>query len=199
MVDREAFTGKLSSRLDRGALSLGLGDLEGFHAINQEHGREAGDEVLRLASETLRSDLPDGSLLCRIGGDEFACVLPDTQPEEALLLLDEIRQHLGAKRLEVGKAKVRVGIRFGVAAFPQHAEDPTDLLRAAEQALHRATELGGSRVAMYVEDKMVLKSNYYPRAQLDRLARLADRLGRTEASLLRETLGDLLDRHRDRL
>ena len=52
-------------------------------------------------------------------------------------------------------------------------------------------------MAIYVEDRMTLKSNYYPKAQLARLAALADRLGKTEASLLREALADLLDKYRD--
>jgi hypothetical protein len=54
-------------------------------------------------------------------------------------------------------------------------------------------------VAIYVEDRMTLKSNYYPKAQLARLAKAADRLGRTEASLLREGLGDVLTKYRDEI
>lgn len=55
------------------------------------------------------------------------------------------------------------------------------------------------RVVIYVEEKMTLKSNYYSRASLDRLSKLASATERTEASLLREALDDLLKKHRDRL
>ncbi|MER3461590.1 MAG: GGDEF domain-containing protein, partial [Armatimonadota bacterium] len=66
-----------------------------------------------------------------------------------------------------------------------------------DEALLRAKREGRSRVAIYVEDKMVLKSNYYPKNQLARLATLSERLGRTEAALLREALADLLDKYRE--
>ena len=60
----------------------------------------------------------------------------------------------------------------------------------------RGKREGGGRVAIYLEEKMVLKSNYYSRAELDRLARLAGATERTEASLLREALNDLLGKYR---
>ena len=96
----------------------------------------------------------------------------------------------------VGKKRA-IDMSFGIAAFPQHVGSPADLPTAADEALHRAKADGRSRVAIYVEDRMTLKSNYYPKAQLTRLAKLSDRLGRTEASLLREALADLLARYRD--
>jgi phosphatidylserine/phosphatidylglycerophosphate/cardiolipin synthase-like enzyme len=77
--------------------------------------------------------------------------------------------------------------------------DPARFVRAAEEALFRAKREGGGRVAIYVEEKMVLKSNYYPRGSLDRLSKLSSATGRTEASLLREALDDLFQKHRDEL
>ena len=67
---------------------------------------------------------------------------------------------------------------------------------AANEALARGKREGGGRVAIYVEEKMVLKSNYYSRAALDRLSKLAARTNRTEASLLREALDDLFTKLR---
>jgi diguanylate cyclase len=74
-----------------------------------------------------------------------------------------------------------------------------DLWRAAGQALMRAKREGGNRVAIYVEETMVLKSNYYSRANLDRLSKLSAASGRTDASLLRESLDDLFEKYRDQL
>ena len=199
LIDRDAFRQRLAELTDEGQLSLGLGDLEDFKAVNDKHGYATGDRLLELVSGYLQERLPDDAVLCRIGGDEFACLLPGAAPEDALLTLEGIRSDLSARKHDLGDVKLRVGIRFGVASYPHHAEDATDLLAAAEQALVRAAKLGGDRVAIYVEDKMVMKSNYYPRAQLDRLSRLAEQAGRTEASLLREALGELLDRNRSRL
>ena len=63
----------------------------------------------------------------------------------------------------------------------------------------RAKREGKGRVLIYVEERMTMKSNYYTRAQLDRLSKLSAATSRTEASLLREALDDLLVKHRDRL
>jgi diguanylate cyclase len=72
-------------------------------------------------------------------------------------------------------------------------------MRAASEALHRAKREGRNRVAIYVEEKMTLKSNYYTKAQLERLAKLSNTTGRTEASLLREGLEELLAKYKDEL
>ena len=83
-----------------------------------------------------------------------------------------------------------------MAARPPHATETVELFRCADEALARGKSDGGNRVAIYVEEKMVMKSNYYSRASLDRLAKLAGRTNRTEASLLREALDDLIAKHR---
>lgn len=74
-----------------------------------------------------------------------------------------------------------------------------DLLRAATEALYRAKREAKSRIAIYTESKMTLKSNYYSKAGLERLAKLSAALDRTEASLLREALDDLFIKHKDEL
>lgn len=194
---------EFSERLDDWAesppLSVALADVDGFMAVNQDYGHDVGDEVLAFVERTLAASLPKGTKLARIGGDEFACALPRTSPEEALILLEEVRKHVAAKRQTFGDHHIPVRLSIGIASFPQHTEDPGRLLRAAHDALHRAKQEGRNRVAIYVEDKMVLKSSYYPRAQLARLSVLSDRLGRTEASLLREALDAVLERYRAEL
>jgi GGDEF domain-containing protein len=87
----------------------------------------------------------------------------------------------------------------GIAASPLHGNTAGDLWRAAGEALMRAKRDGRDRVALHVEEKMVLKSNYYSKANLERLAKLSSATDRTEASLLREALDDLLYKHRDAL
>jgi diguanylate cyclase len=118
--------------------------------------------------------------------------LPNTSAENALILLDEVRTHLADHPLDEGT----LSATFGVAARPPHATDTEELIRCASEALARGKREGGGRVAIYIEEKMVLKSNYYSRGSLDRLAKAAGSLNRTEASILREALDDMIQKLR---
>lgn len=181
-------------------LTVGLVDLDNFKSVNDRLGHDVGDRVLRFVERILTGSLPQDSLVARFGGDEYAVALPDTSTETALILLNEVTGHfrdsLGS--LEVPRS-LGLGLSVGLAQRPAHAQTPMDLLRAADEALLRAKREGRGRIAIYVESKMVLKSNYYPKASLERLAKLSTALGRTEASLLREALDDLIDKHRETL
>ena len=170
-----------------GAVAVALADLDRFAQLNEEQGREAGDKVLEVWIATLTGSLPENAIVGRIGGDEFAIALPNATAENALILLEEIRTHLAEHPVDGWT----IDATFGVAARPPHADETPDLFRCASEALARGKREGGARVAIWVEEKMVLKSNYYSRASLDRLSSLAGRLNRTEASLLREALDDL--------
>jgi diguanylate cyclase len=139
---------------------------------------------------------PGGSV-ARLGGDEFVVVLPGSSAENAVVLLEELRRHFAGMAVE-GVADA-VSASVGVAANPPHGTTAEGLYRAAGEALMRAKRDGRDRVAMYVEEKMVLQSNYYSKANLERLAKLSSAPDRTEASLLREALDDLLDKHKDAL
>jgi diguanylate cyclase (GGDEF)-like protein len=195
MQDRAAFQQAVEALGAETAVAVALTDLDGFAGLNNTYGRDAADDVLRTYERTLSGSLPADAIVARIGGDEFAVALPDASAESALILLEEVRAHFGS-RPAAASVPVRVGMSAGISSRPPHAVDPPDLVRAAEEALFRAKREGGARVAIYVEEKMVLKSNYYPKAALARLAKLSDHTNRTEASLLREALDDLLTRYR---
>jgi diguanylate cyclase len=194
IVSLEGFVAAVDELTAGGAVAICLTDLDDFGPLNEQLGRAAGDAVLDAWTRTLIGSLPAGAIVRRLGGDEFAVALPEASVENALILLDEIREHL-AKRPVTGVGRT-ISATFGVAARPPHAVDTAELVACANAALMRGKREGGDRVALYVEEKMVLKSNYYPRAALDRLARLATTNARTEASLLREALDDLLQKHR---
>jgi diguanylate cyclase (GGDEF)-like protein len=198
LLDRAAFEAAVADVPDRAQLALALTDIDQFKELNDTFGHEASDSVLRSFERTLTGSLPEDAVVGRISGDEYAVALPDTSAEGALILLEEIRTHFGSREASPEVPR-RVQVSVGIAARPQHAKTVPDLMRAADEALFRAKREGKARVAIYVENKMVLKSNYYARASLERLAKLSAATGRTEASLLREALDDLLAKHGDQL
>lgn len=173
-------------------LSLAMLDLDHFKEINDSYGHEVGDTVLRSLEAILLGSLPDEAAVGRLGGDEYAVLLFDQPAESALIVMEEVRRHFSSRTLPEVPFKVQLSV--GVACYPTHAAKD-NLRRAAEEALYRAKHEGGRRVAIYVESKMTLKSNYYSKATLERLAKLSDALNRTEASLLREALDDLFVKH----
>jgi diguanylate cyclase len=196
---RASFLADLGGQLNHGnvPLALALTDLDEFAAINDSHGRAAGDAVLAAWHRVLEANVPDGGSVVRLGGDEFVVVLPGTSAENAVVLLEEVRGHFASMNIE--GVPVALSASAGIAANPPHGTTAEELWRAAGEALMRAKRDGRDRVALYVDEKMVLKSNYYSKANLERLAKLSAATDRTEASLLREALDDLLYKHRDAL
>lgn len=140
---------------------------------------------------------PTAAQSCGLGGDEFVVVLPGTSAENAVVLLEEVRGHFSSMSVE--GIPVALSASACIAASPPHGTTAEELWRAAGEALMRAKRDGRDRVALHIEEKMVLKSNYYSKANLERLAKLSSATDRTEASLLREALDDLLYKHRDAL
>ena len=199
VTDRGSFLADLDGLLHHGnaPLALALTDLDGFAAINDSYGRDVGDAVLAAWDRVLEANVPDGGSVVRLGGDEFVVVLPGTSAENAVVLLEEVRGHLSSMSVE--GVPVALSASAGIAANPPHGTTAEELWRAAGEALMRAKRGGRDRVALHIEEKMVLKSNYYSKANLERLAKLSSATGRTEASLLREALDDLLYKHRDAL
>ena len=197
VLNRHDFEQALS-QLESGAMALALIDLDHFKEINDTLGHATGDTVLRSLERTLSGSLPENAIVGRIGGDEYAAAIPDTTAESALILLEEIRSHFSSHNVSPEIPR-KIQLSVGIAAKPPHAKTIADLMRCADEAMYRAKREGRGRVAIYVEDKMTLKSNFYPKAQLERLGKLSSATGRTEASLLREALEELLVKYKDEL
>ena len=121
-------------------------DLDRFKTINDKFGHGTGDEVLvafcRLATAQLRAN----DLFGRIGGEEFASLLPNTTPQDALWLAERVRAAVETASHPVGEHTIRATVSVGVALSNDPATDLAGLLKAADQALYRAKEAGRNRV-----------------------------------------------------
>jgi diguanylate cyclase (GGDEF)-like protein/PAS domain S-box-containing protein len=127
-------------------------DLDHFKRFNDAFGHDAGDAVLREWGGFLQVRVRYEDIVCRLGGEEFAIVLPDATMEAAEAVAQRICTD--ARGLTINHHGNRVGpitVSIGIAAFPIHSADVTTLLHAADQALYRAKSMGRDRVVLASE------------------------------------------------
>ncbi len=130
-----------------GSVAVLMIDIDHFKAVNDGFGHDAGDEVLtefavRLATNVRAVDLP-----CRIGGEEFVVVMPDTRLEEALQIADRIRRDVAAAPFRVmGSEHLSVTASVGVAASTGETDTPEALLKRADEGVYEAKSRGRNRV-----------------------------------------------------
>src|SRR5205823_2715289 len=111
-------------------------DLHRFKEVNDRHGHPRGDDVLRAAAATLKKALRTSDSAFRIGGDEFALLLPQTDSQQALALSRRV-EAVFAEMLQPLQLEVAVSMDHGIAIFPQDAEQSDQLIRIADERLYR--------------------------------------------------------------
>src|SRR5712672_1551318 len=141
LYNRRLFSETFEKELNRGRrygspLGLVVLDLHRFKEVNDKHGHPRGDEVLRAAATTLKKALRTSDSAFRIGGDEFAVLLPQTDAEQALGLSRRI-ETVFAETLQALPLSVNVSMDQGVATFPQDGEQADQLIRVADERLYR--------------------------------------------------------------
>ncbi|WP_018936866.1 diguanylate cyclase domain-containing protein [Thioalkalivibrio sp. ALJ24] len=120
-------------------------DLDGFKAVNDGYGHDAGDRMLRVVAERMRACLREGDTFARLGGDEFVAVLEDVDPGVTVPLLERLLAAAAAP-VEDGENVFRVSASLGVAFYGHDPEPgPEQLLREADQAMYRAKAAGRNR------------------------------------------------------
>lgn len=153
LYNRRAFFESVQKELARVrrsgvGFSLLLMDIDFFKQVNDTYGHAAGDAVLRILADTLRSTLRVVDVAARMGGEEFAILLPETQENEAHRVAERLRQAIAAAEAHVGVHTIRVTISIGVAALSANTPDPDTLLHAADEALYAAKARGRDQVVL---------------------------------------------------
>jgi two-component system cell cycle response regulator len=149
-------------------LAIIVGDLDHFKHLNDRFGHAAGDLALRRFGEIASSASRRIDAVARIGGEEFALLLPDTEQHAAYLLAERLRRAVK----EPGVDGELPSVSFGVASFPTHAADAEALMHAADQALYAAKAMGRDRSVIYNPEVLasVLGGNLEPVAGNEHLS-----------------------------
>lgn len=136
--------GPSAVRRDTGIAALMM-DVDHFKAINDRHGHQVGDEVLRHLSAVMTEHLRDDALLARYGGEEFTVLLPVRSRHDAETVAERLRQTIEAQPCESRVGRIRVTVSIGVA-FHQTAHSLDEVLSRADTRLYEAKQAGRNRV-----------------------------------------------------
>jgi diguanylate cyclase (GGDEF)-like protein len=123
-------------------LTLIVFDLDDFKSINDQIGHLAGDRVLSQAADRLREAVRSVDVACRIGGDEFAVIMPESSAEDGEQLFRRV--HNSMRGTGLGPDEQRLRLSGGIAEL-LHGDTPASLFERADAALYRAKELGKDR------------------------------------------------------
>lgn len=133
------------SRLPIGVMAI---DVDHFKRVNDTHGHEAGDTVLRAIAAELMGCVRAEDISCRSGGEEFTVILPRTDENTLVERAETVRNRVEQAVIAAGGHTVCLTVSIGLAVYPAHGEREGELLRAADAALYRAKADGRNRIVM---------------------------------------------------
>ncbi len=123
-------------------------DIDYFKAINDGHGHDAGDDVLREFALRIRKSIRNIDLACRYGGEEFVIVMPETDMAVATMVAERLRRRIASEpfAIQQGARNLDVTISIGIAALDGPTDNAAGVLKRADTALYRAKRDGRNRV-----------------------------------------------------
>lgn len=138
------------ARSTQASSALLMIDVDHFKAINDRHGHQAGDEVLKQLGKLLQQPLRGPDRVGRYGGEEFLVLLPKCTPQGSLIVAERLRAEVArhpfvVPSLRDGQTQLWVTISIGVATFPEDGASPADLVRRADEGLYAAKAQGRNR------------------------------------------------------
>ncbi|HEY8947669.1 MAG TPA: PleD family two-component system response regulator [Rhizomicrobium sp.] len=138
----------LSAQKSNKPLSFLIMDVDHFKSVNDTHGHDAGDEVLREFANRISANIRGIDLACRYGGEEFVVAMPDTDVDFAYAIAERLRKSVETTPFEIGRAPGSLNVTISIGIAVSHAEDDNaeKLLHRADQALYRAKREGRNRV-----------------------------------------------------
>jgi diguanylate cyclase (GGDEF)-like protein len=159
LANRDAIIEHLDARLANGETERALGgfalmllDLDGFKAVNDELGHDAGDELLKIVAKRLVATLRDSDFIARLGGDEFLVVVPQVSDRDTAGLVADKLIRVLAEPYAINSKLARVSASIGVSLFPTNGSDREVLMKAADLAMYEAKRAGRNQARFFMEN-----------------------------------------------
>lgn len=148
LAERESARASSSGR----ALAVLVLDLDHFKLINDLHGHAAGDVVLRQVAEALHASVPESALAARVGGEEFAVLLPETRLDAAAAVAERVRKVIAGLDIGHGTGATQVTASIGAAEWASQMKTFADLMQVADAQLYVAKQSGRNRISAQVDE-----------------------------------------------
>ncbi len=151
LVNRRYFMGRLLHEYERtkryeSVFTVLMIDLDYFKNVNDTYGHQAGDTVLRTVSNSMKLSLRLSDIIGRIGGEEFAVILPETELSGAMIIGERIRKRVEALDIIHKECKIKITISIGASSSSKDDLSIDEVLQRADTALYRAKENGRNRI-----------------------------------------------------
>ena len=150
LPNRQAYNDRATTEIQRWQrynrpLSIAIFDIDHFKKINDTHGHQAGDRVLKVIGRSIAKRLREVDFFCRFGGEEFVALMPETSAEQAFLVLEKIRDAIANATFNYKERPLNITLSIGLTDF--RAQDSLDsAFERADQALYQAKLVGRNRV-----------------------------------------------------
>lgn len=148
----DAYMGKLIARAQRRntPISMLITDIDKFKNVNDTHGHDAGDEVLREFARRLRASVRGADLACRFGGEEFIVLMPDTTADMAAQIAERLREAIETSAFDLpgGRGQLTLTTSVGVTNYHPEQDSAETLIKRADEALYSAKTDGRNRVVL---------------------------------------------------
>jgi diguanylate cyclase (GGDEF)-like protein len=130
-------------------------DVDHFKLINDTYGHKAGDRVLKKIAETCQKTLREIDIIGRVGGEEFALLLPETDIDQAMDVAERLREEIAKAKVEIDQVlPINFSISIGVTTLTPQNENIEVLLNVADKALYVAKDSGRNRVVRSAEQQL---------------------------------------------
>lgn len=162
LADQDALTGLANRRAlqarwaadvdgqrEHASAALLMADLDGFKTVNDAYGHDVGDEVLRVVARRLLSCVRGDDVVCRVGGDEFAILLPVISDAAAVAVVCRRLRAAVQQTVDVEGQRVNLDLSVGISLYPQDGDSLQSLMRCADQTLYRVKRRGVGGWAWY--------------------------------------------------
>ena len=158
LLNRKMFEQKVSHEIARAVrynhpLSILMLDIDHFKQVNDTYGHSAGDAVLKSFARILQQAVRETDSIARYGGEEFVIILPETSTTVAMELAERMRLRVAEHPVMVDEnTQLNITVSIGIANFPEHAQNRSTLVDAADQAMYNAKEAGRNLVKIALEE-----------------------------------------------